>query len=191
MNLCKSLLADRYQVLSYSNTSRDPNTTKSKDGVDLKQGNAERNNGARKTTNLRDFNALAVSTVCSTCGTVLKTYDSIYADGIIVERTELIEDRAARGCHLCAYFISRLSIDSEAVRVRATYKAKRTLATANTIDVSYRKFRHSGSSLSSSMMVVEITLKEADSTYGGRSHNLWTRFLPVRSKSFHLFPLSI
>ena len=95
-------------------------------------------------TNAYDFNTLAVSPLCRICRAVLDKYDSTDIGGIIIESTELIENRAAQGCHLCAHFISRLRLRLTWERDRAIYIAEYLRsATAKDIDISYLKQKHS------------------------------------------------
>jgi hypothetical protein len=95
-------------------------------------------------TNTCGFNTLAVSPLCRICRVVLDKYDSTDIGGIIIESTELIENRAAQGCHLCAHFISRLRLRPTWERDRAIYIAEYLRsATAKDIDISYLKLKHS------------------------------------------------
>jgi hypothetical protein len=92
-------------------------------------------------TNAYDFD---MSPLCRICRAVLDKYDSTGIGCVIIESTELIENRAAQGCHLCAHFISRLRLQPKWERDRAIYIAEYLRSTtARDIDILYRKRKDS------------------------------------------------
>lgn len=92
-------------------------------------------------TNAYDFD---MSPLCRVCRAVLDKYDSNDIGSVIIESTELIENRAAQGCHLCAHFLSRLRLVQTWERDRAIYIAEYLRsATARDIDISYLKWKDS------------------------------------------------